>query len=164
MLALAATAPAVQAQDANSQGRAEVVLPATLTALEGLDFGPIVVSGAGGAMTINPSTNASSTVGAIVRVGTTSHRATFRSQLPVGLIIFYLGDPSVTLTRQGGTETMTASLTYATGAGLGPGPFLGTRISTATDQYYYAGGTLFVSAGQVPGLYEGTFNLAIDNL
>lgn len=164
LTALAAQAPAALAQDADAQGRAEVVLPATLTALEGLDFGPIVGSATGGAMTVNPSTNASSTVGTIVQVGTSAHRATFRSQLPTGLVIFFLGDPSVTLTRQGGSETMTASLTYSTGAGLGPGPFLGTRISTATDQFYYAGGTLFVAAGQAPGLYEGVFNFGIDNL
>jgi len=161
---LGAQATPAFAQDADAAGRAEVVLPATLTALEGLDFGPIVGSATGGAMTINASTNVASTVGTIIQVGTTAHRATFRSQLPAGYVIFYLGDPSVILTRQGGTETMSASLTYATGAGLGPGPFLGTRISTATDQYYYAGGTLFVSAGQVPGLYEGTFTFSIDNL
>ena len=161
---LSAATPAIAADNAATPGRVEVILPATLETLENLEFGPIVASGAGGAMTINPATDARSAVGSIVMVGTSAHRATFRSQLPVGLIVFFLGDSTVTLTRQGGTETMQASLTYATGAGLVNGPFLGTRLSNATEQFYYAGGTLLVGAGQVPGFYEGTFTFSIDNL
>lgn len=161
---LGCAGPALAADNVAAPGRAEVILPATLETLENLEFGPIVASGAGGAMTINPTTDAKSAVGSIVIVGTGAHRATFRSQLPVGLIVFFLGDSNVTLTRQGGTETMQASLTYATGSGLVNGPFLGTRRSSATEQFYYAGGTLLIGAGQVPGFYEGTFSLNIDNL
>ena len=153
-----------QAQDSQAaDSTAEVVLPATLVNLEGLDFGQLV-AGTGGAMTIVPATDAKTAIGGVVIVGATAHRATFRSSLPIGLIMSYLGDASVTLTRQGGTETMTVLLTYSTGTGLGPGPLLNTYVTNATEQYYYAGGTLLVANGQTPGIYDGTFTFTIDNL
>lgn len=170
VLALAAlagglAAPNVWAADnANAPGRAQVVIPSTLVNLESLDFGPIVTQDAGGTVTINPSTNTSSKVGNVVIVGSTAHRAVFRAQAPLNTLMIMSGDPSVILTRLSGTETMSASLSYVAGPGLTGALVFGLPIgqrATATDQYFYVGGSLTVQGNQAPGLYEGTFTLSV---
>jgi len=169
-LALAAVsagagAPAAWAADnTTADGRAQVIIPATLVNLESLDFGPVVAQGTGGAVTINPSTDTVSKVGDVVIVGSTAHRAIFRAQAPVGTVMVMSGDPSVTLTRISGIETMTATLSYVAGPGLTGALVFGLPIgqqATATDQYFYVGGNLTVQGTQAPGLYEGTFTLSL---
>ncbi|MFN2099021.1 DUF4402 domain-containing protein [Altererythrobacter sp. MF3-039] len=157
-------APAAAADNTDASGRAVVTLPSTLVNLESLDFGPIVTQGTGGAVTIDPNTNGISSVGDVTIVGTTAHRATFRAQAPIGTVMVMSGDPSVILTRNGGTETMTANLVYDSGTGLIDTLVFGLPIglqATASDQFFHVGGTLIVSGTQAPGDYEGTFTLSL---
>ena len=156
--------PAAAADDADSTSTAEVTIASTLINIDGLDFGPIVDQGTGGAVTIDPDTNGVSSVGDTMVVGTSAHRATFRAQAPIGTVMVMTGDPSVILTRNGGTETMTANLTYDSGTGLIDTLVFGLPIglqATASDQFFHVGGTLFVTAGQATGTYEGTFTLSL---
>lgn len=162
--AVLAMAPlAAIAQDSDSDAVVAVVLPQTLEVIDDLDFGPLVDAGSGGTVVVDGTTNLVTTGGTVTSVGGSAHRATFRSRWPLGTVLFYGGDPSVTLTRIGGTEQMTATLLYSRGTGLANGPIFTSVRATALEQYYHAGGILFVSAGQAPGVYEGTFNFGIDN-
>lgn len=162
--AMLAATSAASAQDSDADGRAEVILPQTLEVIDHLDFGPLVDQGSGGTVVIDPASNLVTSGGTVITVGTSAHRATFRSQWPTGTVLFFTGDTNVTLTRQGGTEQMNAMLTYARGAGLTSGPILTSVRASALEQFYHAGGILFVAAGQAPGLYEGTFTFSIDNI
>lgn len=161
---LGLAAPATAQDDADAPSQAVVTLPSTLVNIEGLDFGPIVAQGTGGAVTIDPASNGVTSIGDVIIVGTTAHRATFRSQAPIGTVMVMSGDPSVILTRSGGSETMTANLIYDSGAGLLDTLVFGLPIglqATASDQFFHVGGTLVVSGTQVPGDYQGTFTLSL---
>lgn len=154
--------PARAADDADTVSQAEVIDGFNFRNIDGLEFSTIVPSGAGGTVTINASTGAVTTLGNVATVGNGQHRALFRSDAPVGIILIYSGDPSVTLTRVSGTETMNALLFYSAGSGLLPSFVLGLPIgfqATLGSQDLYVGGQLSVAGNQAPGQYEGTFSV-----
>ena len=163
--ALAALAQPALAQDtASADGEATIVPDGQLTKLQDLDFGRIVPTGAGGVVTIDAATGTIASVGNITLVSPSAHRAFFRSRVPVDTVMVFSLDASVTLTRVSGTETMTATLTYAPVAGLTPELLFGLPIgqkANATEQLVAVGGALTVSGTQEPGLYSGTFNLSV---
>jgi len=161
-IALGAAPAAAQSADAGSQ--AEVLDGFNLVKTDDLDFSRVVPSGAGGVVTIDAASGAVSTAGSVTAVGTAQQRARFTTNAPVGTILLLSGDPSVTLTRQSGTETMTATLTYARGSGLVLTNVFGLPIgnlATATTQEIFVGGSLTVSGTQAEGTYEGTFTLMV---
>lgn len=162
-LALGLLAPAGQAlasDTATATGEVEVITVSTLSNTQSLNFGTVVTTGTGGAIQINANTDVRTTVGELVPVGTTAHRAEFSVIGPAGRVMVMVGDPDVTLTRSGGTETMTANLIYRTGSGLAPAAPFGYLV-TAPNQQINVGGTLFVSGTQMSGHYEGSFQLTV---
>lgn len=162
-LALGLLAPAgdaLAADTATVTGEVEVITVSTLSNTQSLNFGTVATSGTGGAIQINANTNVRTTVGELVPMGTTAHRAEFAVLGPVGRIMVMVGDPDVTLTRSGGTETMTANLIYRTGSGFTPAAPFGSLVTAATQQIN-VGGTLFVPGTQMSGYYEGTFQLTV---
>lgn len=165
--AIAATlafASPVSAQSDTATGTGEVLEDIALVNTQGLDFGPIVPGTTGGVVTIAPATGAVTTAGSVVTVGNTQQRARFTLNAPVGLVMIAYLDPSVTLTRQSGSETMTATLNLAHGNGLVVTNVLGLPIGLlATDpaQELWVGGALTVPAAQAEGTYEGTFTLQV---
>lgn len=162
--AMLAAAP-VAAQGITASSTAEVVDPGTLVKDTDLDFGTIATAGAGGSVTLNVSSGAVSTTGDLAIVGSDPpNRGLFTASAPIGIVMIYSGDPIVTLTRSGGTETMQALLTYDAGAGLLDVVLFGLPIgvrATAPEQEIFVGGTLLVNSGQAEGYYEGEFSLTV---
>ena len=167
LAALSFGAMPAMAQSADANSQAELLLDINLQKTDDLDFSRIVPSGTGGVVTIDAATGAVSTAGSVTTVGTAQQRARFTTNAPIGTIIIFSGDPNVTLTRQSGTETMTATLEYVGGAGFVTTNVFGLPIgnqATATTQEILVGGALTVSGTQAPGTYEGTFTLMVAHL
>jgi hypothetical protein len=152
LFALGATparaAPVSPAQQAEAQ--AIILRPLTLLKVDDLDFGWLTAAGAGTAV-LDPVTGAVTTTGGVLAVGGAPMAASFvgaaSRNTPVKIRI---PNRPITLTRQGGTETMTLSgWTLDRPADLKTGP---DRAFT-----FRVGGTLTLAAGQADGLYTGTF-------
>lgn len=142
--------PKAASPPATSQ--ATLVHPLTLLKTADLDFGTLIVTGAGTAV-INPGTNAQTTTGGVTTVGGLPHGAAFTGAA-AGLSLIFVQQPTaaVILTRIGGTQTMTV-----TNFTLQNGNFY---IAFATGAFSFrVGGTLNVAAGQLDGQYAGTFDV-----
>ena len=157
-------APAA-AQGVTTNSTAEVVDPGTLVKDTDLDFGMIATAGSSGSVSLDVASGAATTTGDLAIVGSNlPNRALFKASAPIGIVMIYSGDPSVTLTRSGGTETMQAFLSYDAGAGLLDVVVFGLPIgvrATAPEQEIFVGGTLLVNPGQAEGYYEGEFTLTV---
>lgn len=167
-IALAAAFGAASAANAQTSASApsdvEILGPITVTKIQDLDFGPMVPTGTGGVVTIDASSGAVTTAGQVVTVGSNQTRALFNVNAPLGVVMILSGDANVTLTRQSGTETMTAALVHTHGNGLAVTNVFGLPIGLqATDsvQEIWTGGSLTVAGNQVEGVYEGTFNISL---
>lgn len=164
---LCGTAPVLASDNATATADAEVLAGFQLANVDPLQFGQIVPDGSGGAVTINAGTGGVTTVGQVKIVGTNHTRARFTVHAPIGAVMVLYGDPSVELTRNGGSETMTASLTHRGGSGLITTTVFGLPIgllATTATQEIYTGGTLNIAGNQAQGTYEGTFNLMVSYL
>ncbi|MDZ4308537.1 DUF4402 domain-containing protein [Allopontixanthobacter sp.] len=164
MGALSVAAPSLAADDAIAVSTALVFDGTSLQNVQALQFGQIVPTGSGGAVTINADTGSVSTIGEVVALGSNQTRARFTLEVPIGFTMIISGDPSVVLTRAGGTETMTASLIHRPTSGLAAVTVFGLPIglvATAPTQEIHTGGSLVVAGNQADGFYEGTFTLMV---
>ncbi|MGB5777937.1 MAG: DUF4402 domain-containing protein [Allopontixanthobacter sediminis] len=156
--------PAYAADEATADAAARVIDSTRLLNVEALQFGQIVPSGSGGAVMINANTGNVTTIGEVVTIASTQTRARFTVDAPIGVVMILSGDPSVELTRVGGTETMTASLIHRPTSGLVTLTLFGLPIgllATSPTQEIHTGGSLVVAGNQAEGVYEGTFTLMI---
>jgi len=157
LLPLAAAAPAWAAPVAApvaATGRAHIHWPASIRKLEDLHFATLAVWGAGTAV-IDPNTDSMTTTGGIVHVAGTPWAALFEGVAPVkGVVIIRIPKDPITITRIGGTETMTVSNWTLSG---------NARRTVAAQQPFdfKVGGTLTVAANQAEGTYFGTFTVDI---
>jgi hypothetical protein len=140
--------------DQNATGRAIVLRALTLLKVEDMDFGWLTVTGTGTA-TINPISGAVSTTGGVLAVGGAPQPAWFvgaaSRNTPIKIRI---PTKPITLTRVGGTETMSLSAWTLDGpADRKTGPERAFNFKV--------GGTLTVAAGQAEGVYVGTFNVDV---
>jgi len=160
-----------QAVAATGTGTATVVAPLALVANQALNFGRVAPGTAAGTVLLNPDTLACTTTGPIARTGVCqpaeftgmgTRRMTLRIQIPT----------TVTLTRVGGTQTMTVTgLTLDTtpdlqflggnGNGLGSGNRRYQIVPTNGIFDFRVGGTLNVGANQLGGIYNGTFVVTV---
>lgn len=148
--ALAAPVPAA----INASGRATVLKSLTVLKQADLDFGKLVAAGAGTAV-IDPVSGAVTTTGAVVPTGTSAHRALFTATgSRNSVVLIKLPKNPVTLTRVGGTETMTVSNWTLDGAA-------NRKFALGSAFNFGVGGTLNVAAGQVDGTYAGTFTVTV---
>lgn len=140
--------------DRDSRGRAIVLHPLELVKVEDMDFGWLTVTAAGTAV-LDPATGAVTTTGGVVAVGGTPLPAWFvgaaSRNTPVKIRI---PNKPITLTRSGGTETMTLSAWTLDGPA-------DRRVGPSRAFEFRVGGTLSLSAGQADGLYVGTFNVEV---
>ena len=140
----------------NKQAEGEVILlsPLSLVKVDDLDFGWLTVTAAGTAV-INPITGVVTTTGGVLPVGGAPQPARFAGAASRNSPIkIRIPNKPITLTRQGGTETMSLSTWTLDGpADRKVGP------SRAFD--FYVGGTLTVAANQAEGLYVGTFDVEV---
>jgi hypothetical protein len=129
--------------------------PVTMAWLTDLDFAALSVTSSGTAI-INPNTDALTTTGGVQRVAGTPSAAHFEiAASRAALILIRLPNAPATLTRVGGTETMTVSNWALDGFWL--------RIVPANGRLDIAvGGRLNISAGQPDGVYVGQFSVNVD--
>jgi hypothetical protein len=132
-----------------------VLKPLSLLKKKNMDFGTLITSATAGTATIDPATGAVITTGGVTAATGTTSAATF-----VGAgsknVPFQIRLPTapITLTRSGGTETMTVG-TWTT-----DGP-LTRRVASNEAFQFGIGARLTVAANQAPGTYVGTFNVTV---
>ena len=140
--------------DQDATGRAIVLRPLTLLKVEDMDFGWLTATAAGTAI-INPISGAVTTTGGVSAVGGEPRPGWFvgaaSRNTPIKIRI---PNKPITLTRVGGTETMSLS------AWTLDGP---ADRKTGPDRAFHfkIGGTLTVAANQADGLYTGTFDVEV---
>lgn len=153
-LAAAAVQAAPVAPPAAPAGRAELLRSLTLTKLADMDFGDLGVIGAGTAV-INPVTDTMATTGGVLRLGGTPHAAQFRGVASGNSVVnIRIPNRALALTRVGGTETI--NLDNFTLDGQSKRAMAQAGVFT-----FKVGGTLRPAAGQVDGLYTGSFDITI---
>jgi len=149
-----ATSPA-QAATRAANATVTTVRPLSLTKTADLEFGSIIPSATAGTVTIDATTNARTrTGGTVLATGATPGAASFTAAGLVGALALISLPASITLTRGGGTETMTVNNITTNGATTRLIPLTATIDVTV-------GGRLNVGANQVAGSYSGTFNLTV---
>lgn len=129
---------------------------AALSNTQSLNFGKIVSGTNASVFVINANTGVMTrSSGNGVAAGGTVSRAHFHINAPIGLLVLIGGStPStITLTRSGGTQTMTV-----TNLTLDAGGTIRTVLTSGTLDYNY-GGQLNVPANAVTGHYQGSFTV-----
>ena len=110
---------------------------------------------AAGTAVIDPNTDVMTTTGGVTYVSGLAYAAQFTAVSPVkAVVIIRIPNRPATLTRVGGTESMTVSNWTLSGAG--------TRTVAAQEPFSFkVGGRLNVAANQAEGVYLGTFDVEI---
>lgn len=153
LLSAAAVGAPVPAKS-NATGSASVLRPLTLLKNSDLDFGELVVRGAGTAV-IDPLGSALTTTGLVTHVGPAAQAAVFTTTGSRNSNVHIrIPQAPITITRVGGTQTMTVSAWTLDGNQ--------NRKFPLTAGFNFAvGATLTVAAGQVDGTYLGTFDVTV---
>jgi hypothetical protein len=158
LAALALCTPAATALAATPVPQATATVafihPLQVTKLKDMDFGYLAPTTAGTAV-LEPNADTLTTTGGTTAVGGTPHCAEFLGAAQSNAVVnIKVPNQPVTLTRVGGTETMTA--TNFTLQGLSK-----RAIAKATDFTFRVGATLNVAANQAQGTYVGTFAVTV---
>lgn len=150
--ALAHAAPV--APDKNATATVTITPPASVRKLNDLYFAYLAVTTAGTAV-VNPNTDTMTTTGGVLHVAGAPYSALFEAVSPVkNVVIIRIPKTAATVTRVGGTETMTVDTwTLAGSANL--------NVVAMEPFEFKVGGTLHVNANQVEGLYVGTFTVDV---
>lgn len=141
---------------AQARGSAIVLKPLSLIKKTNMDFGTLIESPTtAGTATINPSSGAVTTAGGVtaapgassaaVFLGAGSRNAPYQIRIP---------NAPITLTRVGGTETMTVSNWTLDGP-------TNRKIGANEAFQFGVGAQLSVAANQMDGTYVGTFNVTV---
>lgn len=160
------TAFAIQAsaQSVTAEAKAEVSSQLSISLNSGstLNFGKIAVSaGAPGSCVI--STNGDvQTAGGVNVIPSTTSNAIFNLTGIAGSGYAITLPASTTVTRVGGSETMTVDNLKAHPASVGnDGGLTGTLNAINGSDTFTVGGQLNVVANQTNGVYVGTFNVSV---
>ncbi|HZC37258.1 MAG TPA: DUF4402 domain-containing protein, partial [Sphingomicrobium sp.] len=130
-------------------------LPVTITTLNDMDFGALTVTTAGTAI-LDSNSDTITTAGGVLFAGGLPHAAQFAAVSPSKTIVkIQLPNKATTLTRVGGTETMTIDTWNINGATT-------RNVVEKETVVFKIGGTLHVGANQVEGTYTGTFDVNIN--
>jgi len=138
-----------------SSGSAIVLKPLSLIRKTNMDFGTLIASATAGTATIDPVTGRLTTTGGVTPVpggvspgvflGAGSRNAPYQIRLPKN---------PITLTRAGGTETMTVSNWTLDGP-------TNRKIGANEAFSFNVGARLAVAANQRDGTYVGTFEVTV---
>ncbi len=140
------------ATSATANASAEVLSTLTLTATSALNFGQIAAN-TGGSVTVNADSTVSSS-GSLISAGTRSPAGFTVTGTPNANVVLTL-PTSATLTRSGGTETMSIG-------GFNANPAGAFQLGGTGSANFSVGGTLTVGSGQVAGVYNGTFAVSVE--
>lgn len=152
-------AGAAYGADAPAQANAEIVPLASLTRLDDLAFGSVVPGAVGGVVSIDPSNNVRSTTGSVIGVASTYHAARFRAAGGANVLGIVTLPTTATLTRVSGTETMAVANFTIDGATLNLFGQLVVNLGPTGIQEFSVGADLVVVGNQVPGDYQGSFQV-----
>lgn len=145
------------AQTENTDAFANIVNPITIAETRSLHFGTMSVSTSAGTCILAAAGTRTKTGG--VTLTNFSPTATSAAYSVTGAAnvayVITLPTSSVTVTRSGGTQTMTINTFTSSKAGNAS-----TLSATGTDNFT-VGATLNVGASQVAGLYQGNFNVTV---
>jgi Domain of unknown function (DUF4402) len=148
--AVAAPVPASQ----NVTGSVSILRPLTILKQSDMDFGELVVTGAGTAV-IDPVSGALSTTGLVTHVGPAAQPAVFTTTgSRTSNVHIRIPQSPITLTRVGGTQTMTVSTWTLDGN-------QNRKFPQNAAFNFAVGATLTVAAGQADGTYLGTFDVTV---
>lgn len=149
----AAAAPVAAERNAVATGA--ILHPLELIKRGDLDFGYVAAVTGAGKVTIDPVTNAATATGGVQLLGGTPQAAQFTGAAKSSsVVIIRIPKQPITITRVGGTETMTVSNWKLEG--------LDKREAAAKVAFdFRVGATLNVGANQAEGLYVGTFEVSI---
>ena len=132
-----------------------MLFPLEIIKKRDLDFGWLGVAAVAGTAVIDPNTDIITKTGGVTLLGGGPHSAMF-SGASKGNNVVNIRVPKqpITLTRVGGTQTMTVSNFTVEG--------LDKRAVSASVSFdFRVGGTLNVGANQAEGTYVGTFDVSI---
>ena len=157
-LLLAAPSPLLAATPAAEADAGAIVLrPLSLLKKKDLDFGTLATSPAAGTATLNPVTGVVTTTGGVtalpigtapspaVFVGAGSKNAPYQIRLPKA---------PITVTRVGGTETMTVTNWTLDGP-------TNRKVGANQAFQFNVGAQITVAANQIGGTYVGTFDVTV---
>jgi len=132
-----------------------LLFPLEIVKNRDLDFGNIAAGATAGTVVINPETDTISATGGALLLGGAPHAAQFTGAAKGNnVVIIRIPKQPVTLTRVGGTQTMTANNFTLQG--------LDKRAVAARVAFdFKVGATLNVGANQAEGTYVGTFDVSI---
>src|SRR3954453_12531827 len=151
-LVLAASPTAAATPSTNATGTALILRPVSVTKLQDMDFGDLWPTAAGTAV-LEPNADTLTTTGGVTRVGGTPHSAEFAGSAQSSAVVnIKLQNQPATLTRVGGTQTMTVSNFTLQGQSK-------RTIAAQVAFTFRVGGTLNVAANKAEGTYVGTFTV-----
>lgn len=156
--ALALAAPAAAAAGSVTGGAGAqlgVLSPVSVIKRTDLNFGTVVTAPTAGTVVLNPVDGSRTTTGGLIAVGTAAHAAVFTSTgSKNSVVIIRLPAAPITLTRVGGTQTVTASTWTLDGS-------TNRKVPANQTFDFSVGATLNVGAAQVAGTYVGTFQITV---
>ena len=146
--ALAHAAPVTPNRQA--KGTLVIIEPAAVRKLDDLNFATLSAYSAGTAI-VDPNTDLMTTTGGVLYSGGLAYSALFEAVSPVkNVVLIRIPKTAITVTRVGGTETMTVDNFTLAGSA--------NRNVVAKQPFTFkVGGTLHVATNQAEGLYLGTF-------
>ena len=154
LLFSAPVAAAPVAATTNATGTASILKSLSILKKADLDFGEVVVTGAG-TVVIDPVSGAITTTGLVTPIGTGSHPATFTATgSKNSVVLIRIPSSAVTLTQVGGSGTLTVSNWTLDGK-------TNRKFPLNSSFNFNVGGTLNVAAGQADGTYVGTFSVTV---
>lgn len=159
VLATAAPCAAQQSSAQSGAGSSTIFQPIALQKLTDLEFGAIVrpVSGQG-VVSMDPATGARalSGGGALLNSGAAPTRATFTVGGEGGQSFAVTVPASMTMTRAGGSETLSVTLSSTIAAGVLSGTLGGAGTSS-----FGVGGAMTVTSAAASGAYAGSFQVVV---
>ena len=137
-----------------AQAQAAMLFPLEIIKKRDLDFGNLAAPTAGTAV-IDPNSDTITSTGGVLLLGGAPHAAMFSGASKGNNVVnIRIPKQPITLTRIGGTETMTLSNFTLEG--------LDKRAVAARVAFdFRVGGTLSVAANQADGTYVGTLDVSI---
>jgi hypothetical protein len=159
-----ATAPAA-GQTVTGTLNVAVVRPNTIVGFEDLDFGNVLRPVTAGNVTMNAQTGALSPTGGLVLLGGTPAPGEFVGYGTPDRLVVINGPGSITITRVGGTQTMTITNLRMSVNGATERSISGAqRLDSAGFIFLKIGGRLNVAGAQAVGAYIGTYNITANYL
>ena len=154
LLAPAAALAAPIAPPTRPAGQAALMKPLTLTKIADMDFGNLGVT-ANGTAVIDAVTDTMTTTGGVLRLGGAPHAAVFRGVAQGNAVVnIKIPNGGINLVRVGGTETILLNTFTLDGQSK-------RTMAQAGVFDFKVGATLRPTAGQVEGVYSGTFDVTI---